>query len=646
MASSIAEICSTQVPNQKMKKIRTMILTSKVRPDGLISTFPPFGAMAIVQCLIKAGYEQTQLYDLDSLRPPRHVIIKKLLEEKPDIIGISGVVSTAYKNIRDVIDIIHEFLPETIIIIGGNVAVNSEALLKIDKVDYCVVGEGELAAIELLNYITQIRPKRSMKDDGSELLKIKGLCFLDDKGVAQFTNYQKNIPAEELYGIDYDLVEKYCNIDQYIIDPFFYHHFAYSRKSFEPHRLGKKLATIVSTKGCVAKCTFCHRWDHSIRFVPVDIVIERIKYLQKRYNVGYISFSDENWGSWNKWNKEFIEKIKPLDILWRVGGVRTRSVSLDLLQEMEKAGCINVQYGMETGSRRILEVMEKGLKIEDNINAAYWTFQANLYTTYAMVIGMPGESFETIKETAEFLKEVTGFLPEEPFGRLSINRLEALPGTPAYEIAKQKGFVGYTPEAEADYLIWLSDVSAGEFWKQLNLTDYPDWVVQSWKRYIWLEVMNNWYKLHPEKVQPFLKVLLSAYGTFFRSHETRIKLRNFDQLPSDKAIDCDEIDTLIDKNWNFHMDKIQNSFINVRYHPFFYKLRYFNVLEVAIREFLNFDSPKSVWFQRLLEVIKYYGPFTKKIVGDYRSLRKIAAENRKAPISESEKNLFPLQLGR
>ena len=64
MASSIAEICSTQVPNQKMKKIRTMILTSKVRPDGLISTFPPFGAMAIVQCLIKAGYEQTQLYDL------------------------------------------------------------------------------------------------------------------------------------------------------------------------------------------------------------------------------------------------------------------------------------------------------------------------------------------------------------------------------------------------------------------------------------------------------------------------------------------------------------------------------------------------------------------------------------------------------
>lgn len=645
MASSLAELCSQQVADEKMKKMKIMICTTKVRPDGAKTVFPPIGALAIIQALKKAGYENTYLYDIDCFRPSLDEIKKKLLVDKPDVIGISGVVSTAYKFIKALLGTINENLPETLTIVGGNVAANSEILLKIAKANYCVVGEGELAAIELLNYIKDFRHKKSVSDNFDQLKKIKGLCYLDKSGVAVLTGYQANIPAEELYHTDYEILKKHSNLDAYIINPFFYHHFVYDRRSFEPHRAGKKLATLVSTKGCVAKCTFCHRWDHSIRFVPVDLIIERIKYLKENHNVGFISFSDENWGSWSKWNDEFIEKIKPLDILWRAGGVRTRSVSLDLLKKMREAGCSNVQYGMETGSQKMLEVMEKKLKLEDNINAATWTNQANLYTTYSMVIGMPGENTETINETADFLKQVTGILAEEPYARLSINRLEALPGTPVYEYAKQKGWIGKTPEEEEKYLLWISDTDGGEFWKQINFTDQPDFIVQSWRRLIWLEVMHNWYKLHPEKIIPISKVLISSLGTYFKSLEERIKMRSSITY-IDKPIDGDSIDSIIDKNWNAHMDAIQKSFINVRYHPIFYKFKKFIILETVVRGLFMKGAPKKVWIENLSELIMFYFKSKKNYFDDYRSLRKVVADKRVDAISESEKNLLPLQLGR
>jgi len=59
-------------------------------------------------------------------------------------------------------------------------------------------------------------------------------------------------------------------------------------------------------------------------------------------------------------------------------------------------------------------------------------------------------------------------------------------------------------------------------------------------------------------------------------------------------MDGDDIDSIVDKNWNAHMEKMQESFINVRYHPFFYNMKHVMVLEVAIREFFNFESPKSI----------------------------------------------------
>ena len=623
--------------------MKIMICTSRIRPDGLQTSFPPYGSLAIIQALMRAGYTDTSLFDIDGLRPPYSEVVAHFQRERPDVVGISGVVSTAYRFTKRLIATIHEILPETPVIVGGNVAANSEILLRLAKADYCVIGEGERTIVELANYLRD-KAGRSRRDAYQALRGIKGLTFIDENDVVVFTSYQPDLPAHQLYDPGCDILERDTDINRYIIEPWYYVPFAYDPRSFEPHRKGKKLATLVSTKGCVAKCTFCHRWDRGIRFVPVDLVIERIKRLQERYNVGFISFSDENFGSDHKWVDELLEKIAPLDVLWRVGGVRCRTVTLDMLKRMRDAGCVNVQYGMESGSQRMLDVMEKNTKVQHNLDAAKWTFEAGMYTSYAMVLGMPGECPETVQETIDFLKEVTEFLPEPPYGRVSINRLEALPGTPVYEYGKVLGLIGRIPEEEEKYLLHISDTSGGEAGKQLNFADYPDFLVQSWKRLMWIEVMHNWCKKNPDKQLSLTATLWKSILSLFVPNYAR-PLKRMPSKDSSKGRDL--IDTFVDKDFNTRRDEVEETLIGLRYHTSLYFLRHFVVLEGIIKDLFSKDIPKKWWLEKLIELLVYYvkGPKKERFVA-YKSMRDIMKEIKPAPLTESEQNLLPLQLGR
>ena len=648
--------------------MKIMICTSKIRPDGVQTVFPPYGSMAIIQSLIKGGFEDSSLFDIDGLRPPHSEVVSYFQRERPDVVGISGVVSTAYKFVKQLIGTLHEVLPDTTVIVGGNVAANSEVLLRLAKADYCVIGEvggnvaansevllrlakadycvigeGETTAVELMNYLRN-KGGRSRPDDHDALRKIPGLCFVDENGDVAFTEYRSNLPGEGLYELDYDILERDTDINRYIIDPWFYEGFTYDRRSYEPHRKGKKLATLVSTKGCVAKCTFCHRWDKGIRFVGVETIIDRIKMLQKRYDVGFISFADENFGSNHKWVDQLLEEMAPLDVLWRVGGVRCRTVDVDMLKRMHDAGCVNVQYGMESGSQRMLDVMEKNTLVEQNRDAAYWTHQAGLYTSYAMVLAMPGESPETVRETAAFLREVTEFLPEPPYTRISINRLEALPGTPVYEYGKVLGLIGREPEEEEEYLLHISDTQGGETGKQLNFTDYPDFIVQSWKRLMWFEVMHNWYKKHPDQQPPLLKVAWKSFLSRFVSNKVRA-MKKYGVKDSSKGREL--IDTFVDKDFNTRRDEADEAVAGLQYHTSFYFMRRFSVLEGIVKDFFSKDIPKSWWLKKVAELPVYCirGP-KRDGFADYRSMRAIMKEAAPEALTKSEENLIPLQLGR
>ena len=183
-----------------------------------------------------------------------------------------------------------------------------------------------------------------------------------------------------------------------------------------------------------------------------------------------------------------------MDILYEVGGARCRSVDLNLLKRMKDSGCVALYYGMETGSPRILQVMEKNASLVDNLNAAHWTRESGLYTVFQLVVAMPGENSETIKETIEFVKKITEQLPEPPHLYLSTNYIQALPGTPVYEYARHHGYIGESQEEEENYLIKVSDTNAADDSKFINFTESDYFTVQSWRHQILLEAERHWYQ--------------------------------------------------------------------------------------------------------------------------------------------------------
>ena len=480
--------------------MKIAICTTPIRP--VPTDYPPFGSMAVIQALRSQGYDP-YFYDIDGLRPSFDQVVNFFKDQQPDIVGISAVVSTAYAYTKKLANALKEVVPKVKIIVGGNLAASAEILHRLCKVDFCVIGEGEKVIVNLVKYLEECgRSPRS-----SELRSIKGITYLGDGGELVFTGYEDSIPAEELFDPDFEILEKYSRIENYIKDPLTRDDFAQDPRTYEPQRKGKKMATVLSAKGCVARCTFCHRWDRGYRHFPPQKIASRIKYLVDRYNVGFIQFGDENFGSDRRALEELIGLIKPLDILYEVAGVRCRSVDLDLLKRLKESGCVALYYGMETGSPKILEVMEKKTSLDQNINAARWTHEAGLHTIYQLVLGMPGETRQTISETIEFLKSVTEFLPKPPNRYLSINYIQALPGTPVYEYARAKGLIGSRLEDEEKYLLSISDINAADDTKFLNFTEYDYFTVQSWRRRIGFETMAHY--LRRWKVKKFNERRLS-----------------------------------------------------------------------------------------------------------------------------------------
>lgn len=477
-----------------------VICTTPIRPSP--TDYPPFGSLAVIQSLRAVGYDP-YFYDIDGLRPSFEEVVKFFADRKPDVLGISAVVSTAYGFTKRLVAAVRRVSPGTRVILGGNMAASAEILHRLAGVDVCVIGEGEVVSVNLIRALEACSGRAL---DYEALGRVRGITFLKPNGAMAFTGYELSLPADEVFKPDFTIIEKYSRISNIITDPLERSDFALDPRSDEPHRRGKMQISLVTAKGCVARCTFCHRWDKGYRAIPVPDIISYVKTLKERYNIGFIAFSDENFGSDRRQTEEFIKRIKEQDILWQVGGVRVRTVDLGLLKRMKDAGCVAVYFGMETGSPRILEIMEKKATLQNNLDAARWSREAGLFTIFQMVLAMPGETPETVAETTEFLKNVTQDMDIAPRSLMSINYIQALPGTPVYEYARHKKLIGNTLQAEENYLLTISDIDAADDTKFLNFTDCDTLTVRSWRRRIILDVVHHYYRR--KNIKP------PAFGTF------------------------------------------------------------------------------------------------------------------------------------
>lgn len=454
--------------------MKILLCNIAIRPEP--DPFPPVACTSLCNVLIKAGYDP-EFYDIDAKRPSREELSRYFREKHFDVVGISAVVSTGYRYTKDLAAVIKEVSPDTQIILGGNLAAAYEIILRKCQIDVCVIGEGEKV---LLNLIKHLEKNRNFKPS-EELYEVKGIALLDPRGASIFTGHEQLIENYEIEEPDYGFLEKFSNLNQYILDPMSRYDFSYDPRSHEKHRQGKKMATIFTSKGCINRCTFCHRWIKGYRIIPVEKVIAAMEHLMNRYNVGFFSISDECFGENKVWLEEFIRLVKPLDILFQIGGARVSIIKGDptIIQRLKEAGLTAIYFGMESGSDKILAIMEKNATSAENLTAARICSEAGIYTVVQLVIGMPGENKQTINETIEFVKNVSD--NSKGTSLLSINYLQALPGTPCYEFLRYHGFLGESIEDEEFYLMNISDINAAEFRHYINVSEEPVAEAKLWQ---------------------------------------------------------------------------------------------------------------------------------------------------------------------
>jgi len=467
-------------------------------PGGRIRTdFPPVGISRVIEGISPEIECDVSFYDLDSLRPDFEQIKAKLADFSPQIIGFSAILTPAFKYLKALSIYLKKEFPGMIQVLGGEMAVIYEIILKSTAIDFCVVGQSEPPFSEL---ILALNHDNFLVKDTSSYSKIPGLVFRD-KGKPFFTGpAPQSSPVRQ---VNYDLLSKFTNISRYVqevngqyykarINPGDLNDFF---SLFHKANLNKKMAALFASKGCVGRCTFCHRYFKGYKALPAGQVTGDIQHLINNHNVGMILFSEEDFGSDRRSTAEIVDFLKKKNLNWSAGGVRVTNLDENTIKNWKEAGCVNVNFGIESCSQKILDVMEKNSRVEDNLNALRLCSKHRIATIISLVLGMPGETEETVDET---ISSLAGVIPDDIslVYEISINFFQAVPGTAAYEFAKHMGVIDASLSGEEKYIEGLHNAGATEFSQYLNFTDYETEEVLYWNDYVLLELYSAYLGKH------------------------------------------------------------------------------------------------------------------------------------------------------
>ena len=465
------------------------------RSEGSFPIMPKIACTALNHWAEMNGFK-CKYYDIDMLYPSDDEVEKYFRENPTDVVGLSAVVSTSYLQVKRLARIIKKVNKKTLVVVGGYLTAAANTILRKTETDICVVGDGEIAWVGILNYMRDHLKKDDNTIDDEELLKVKGIALLGNNNDLKFSDYAQtlagcnyNFPSFEwlksgLNGND-EAVNNYFRpfykSEEFIMDP----------RAFEKNRK-PMLVSMYTSKGCVAKCTFCQRGSKGYNVYDLEKLDAYLINLKNEYNVGFILVNDENFGSNKKYSYEVAELFHKHNMLWVASGVRCTSVNKDDLIHYKKNGCCSIKFGLESGSQTMLDIMEKKFTVEDIKKAVFACVDIKLHTPLmGFMVGMPGESEETIKESGNLAGELYAKLKVPPKMIWGINDIPY--ATPLYEYGKQLGLIGKSVDEEEKYLELTSNVAVLKRY-YINFNGAPITEILFWDMLFWLETTRSYVK--------------------------------------------------------------------------------------------------------------------------------------------------------
>lgn len=280
--------------------------------------------------------------------------------------------------------------------------------------------EPSLRASEAIDFVTHKEFDYSVTEfaSGIPLEDIKGISFRKD---GKIIHTEKRLPIENLDALPWatPIYKRDIDFTRYNV-PFLLHPYI----------------SFYTTRGCPAKCTFClwpQTFDgHMWRQRSVDDVANEVKHALELFpDVKEIFFDDDTFTISKERVLALCEKFKPLNFTWSC--TSRVHVDLETLQAMRAAGCRLFIVGFESGNPQILKNIKKGATIEQGREFMKNCKKAGIVVHGDFIIGLPGETKETIEESLQFAKELD-------CETIQVSIAHAYPGTEFYDFAQSNGY--------------------------------------------------------------------------------------------------------------------------------------------------------------------------------------------------------------
>jgi radical SAM superfamily enzyme YgiQ (UPF0313 family) len=196
---------------------------------------------------------------------------------------------------------------------------------------------------------------------------------------------------------------------------------------------------IITSRGCPAACTFCSSpefWGRGLRFRSAAHMVDEVRLLRERHGVVYVSVRDDTFTVNKRRVIDFCRGLidAKIDLLWDCQS-RVNIVDEERLVWMRRAGCTHIQYGVESGSPRMLERLNKGIRLEEIRAAAALTRRVGLGLSIYLITGIDSENDDDLESTLRLVEEI------RPHDGL-VSPLTVYPGTGLYEEAKRRFGLG------------------------------------------------------------------------------------------------------------------------------------------------------------------------------------------------------------
>lgn len=332
----------------------------------------------------------------------------RIMGENPQVVGFT-CLTPRFPVVVDIAKRCKAINPKVIIVVGGpHVSGQPKFILKDKAIDYGVIGEGEEAFLELVDYLRDDKDPQNIANliyrRGEEVKINNPRPFIDDLDVLP-------MPAWDL-----------LNIDAYR-DPAF----------FKGPHLG-----ISFGRGCPWNCNFCASkviWGRRVRLRTARNVVDELESAVNKFNINEFMFYDDTFTIDRHRVLQFCNEIRERKLNIRFyAQVRVDTIDYELANILKNAGCFTVAIGVESGDERILKSMGKGITKEQIRKCCKVLKDAKLPFLASYIIGHPGDTHNSIRATIEFANELDAdqskFLIATPY-----------PGTKLYDLAVSKGII-------------------------------------------------------------------------------------------------------------------------------------------------------------------------------------------------------------